>query len=88
MMDINYNLLPTHIHPGVQDYIEHGHLPGSFLQAVICNDLFQSFGRADEINHERMFHIVSFFYNEAPGQCWGSPKKMQVWAEHNGLDGA
>ena len=83
----DYSKLPAHIQGGAKRYIEHGVKPGDFLTAVICNDLKESFGRADETNIERMFDIVDFFYNEAPGLCWGSEKKVQKWIEAGGLDG-
>lgn len=75
----NYNLLPKHIRGGVQRYIEGGVKPGHFLQAVICNDLKESFIKADDTNIARMFDIVCFFYNEAPYDCWGSKEKMLQW---------
>jgi len=75
----NYDRLPEHIRQGVRSYIEDGAPPGSFLQAVICNDLTESFARADDINITRMFDIVSFFYNEAPLTCWKSEKNMVAW---------
>ena len=76
---LNYDRLPEHIRGGVQRYIKDRILPGHFLQAVICNDLKESLGYADDINTHKLFDIVSFFYNEAPYQCWGSPKKMEEW---------
>lgn len=85
--DIDYGLLPAHIRSGVQVYIETGRLPGHFLQAVISNNLSTSFGLADEISRERLFDIVSFFHNEAPGPCWGSVEKMHAWAAQDGLSG-
>jgi len=81
---INYTLLPEHIRGGAQRWIERGVDPGDFLTAVICNNLTESFGRADDINLHRMFDIVSFFYNEAPSECWGSKEKMEVWRKKHG----
>lgn len=78
---INYNLLPKHLRGAVRRYIENRMPPGDFLQAVISNNLVESFGRADEINILKMFDIVSFFYSEAPGLCWGSKEKMKKWIE-------
>lgn len=75
----NYDLLPEHIRGGVRRYVEEGIIPGDFLQAVIRNDLMESFSRADETNIARMFDIVSFFYNETPNACWGSEEKMLSW---------
>lgn len=85
--DIDYGRLPSHIRSGVQVYIETGRLPGDFLQAVICNDLSRAFGHADEINRDRLYDIVGFFHNEAPGPCWGSLEKMHAWAAQDGLAG-
>ena len=76
---LNYDLLPEHIRGAVQRYIEHHIPPGDFLQAVISNNLEESFGRADDININRMSDIINFFHNEASYQCWGSPKKMEEW---------
>ena len=83
----NWNLIPEHIRPGVELWISRGVPPGSFLSAVICNDLSGAIGRADSINGERLRDIVSFFYMEAPSPCWGSPEKAQAWAERGGLVG-
>jgi len=75
----DYTLLPPHIREGVKHYIERGARPGHFRTAVICNNLAEAMGRADDTNRARLFDIVSFFYNEAPGPCWGSPEKMKAW---------
>lgn len=83
----DYSKLPSHIQGGARRYIEHGVKPGDFLTAVICNDLKESFGRADEINTARMFDIVDFFYNEAPAGCWGSKGRMKDWIERGGWEG-
>ena len=83
----NYDILPQHMRGAAQRYIENGIPPGSFLSAVICNDLASAMGRADHINRERIHDIVSFFYNEAPGPCWGSREKLAAWLESGGLDG-
>ena len=78
-MEIKYELLPEHIRIGMRLYIEEGVQPGHFLTAVICNDLKESFARADDTNRMRMFDVVRFMYNVAPGACWGSAKKMNNW---------
>ena len=63
----------------MEAYITRRLIPGGFLQAVICNDLKEAFGRADEDNTRAMKEIVSWFYNEAPSDCWGSREKMEAW---------
>lgn len=79
MSDINYDKLPEHIRKGFRAYIEKGQLPGGFIQAVLRNDLRESFARADDINIFRMFDIVSFMYNQAPARCWGSQADIDAW---------
>ena len=81
----NLDWLPIHIQSAALRYIEEGRIPGSFLQAVLSNDLWSAFAQADEENREKLFQIVCWWNNEAPGQCWGSKEKMRAWASHQGL---
>jgi len=74
-----WDLIPEHTRGSVERYIEHGIHPGSFLTAVICNDLRGAMDHADDTNRARLSDIVSFFYYYAPNACWGSPAKMQAW---------
>ena len=85
MSQIDYSGLPEHIRDGVQRYVERGIIPGDFLQAVIKNQLKESFALADRVNIDNMFAIVGFFYNEVPFGCWGSEEKMIKWNEKGGL---
>lgn len=85
--DIDYDLLPGHLRGGVREYIEHGRLPGHFLTAVIKNDLGNACSHADETCRLRLFDIVSFFYNEVPSDCWGTPDRVRTWHDHSGLAG-
>jgi len=60
-------------------YVEHGIEPGSFLKAVLCNDLVDACGRADVYNRRKLFEYVEWLYNEAPADCWGSEEKVLKW---------
>lgn len=73
--------IPERMMPGIRLYINKGIVPGSFLKAVICNDLREAVGCADDENLENLPAFVMYFYNEAPGSCWGSKEKMYAWAE-------
>ena len=56
------------------------HVPtGSFLQAVLSNDLHDACRRADEHNRYRLFDIVYFLHNHAPGMAWGSVENVTRW---------
>jgi hypothetical protein len=75
------SLCPPDVRESLLRYVEHGIHPGDFLYAVLCNDLRESVGRADENNLEALSHIVAYCYNKIPGRCWGSPARVAVWIE-------
>lgn len=71
--------IPDRMMGGLKRYVEHGIEPGSFLMAVLRNDLHDAVGRADDENIRNLPAYVSYLYNEAPSPCWGSPEKVQAW---------
>lgn len=71
--------IPTRMHGGLLRYLQQGILPGSFLKAIICNDLREACSQADDENLFILPVYVSFFYNETPSTCWGSKEKMEAW---------
>lgn len=87
MMRVDYERLPKHIQYGLFRYIEHGNVPGDFLQQVICNRLVHALGQADSTNRECIFDIATFVYNEMPSESWGSQKEMDEWIEAGGAKG-
>lgn len=86
--DCRYDSLPKHLRGGIKRYLEEGILPGSFLQAVITNNLFRAVGAADEESKKHLVSIVAFMYYEAPSNCWGSRRKMLEWAKRKALTDA
>ena len=72
--------IPEHLREGVVEYIEHGHLPGDFLCAVLENDLAQAVGRADEISLRFLPNLVCYLYNLAPKGAWGSRERVLNWS--------
>jgi hypothetical protein len=65
-------------------YVEH-HIPtGSFLNAVLENNLKESIQRADEENLAALVSIVAYCYNEIPGPCWGSKEHVNRWIRNWG----
>lgn len=85
-MKIDYSMLPDYMQGGARRYLEKGERPGSFLQAVLWNDLQEAFGRADTVNLSSMFGWARFLH-EAPPEAWGSKEKVEKWIAHNGLKG-
>ena len=67
------------IKASLERYVKHKIPTGSFLRAVLENNLSEAFGRADLNNRHRMFDIISYIYNDLPSVCWGSPEKVDNW---------
>lgn len=82
----NY-IIPEQIKDSIDRYVETGCQTGGFLNAVLSNDLKESFSRADNDNRICMFEIVKYLYNDVPGDCWGSPRRVKEWIKRGGLKG-
>jgi len=67
----------------IKRYVQYGVPCGSFLTAVLCNDLREALGCADPENREQLFAIVCILWNDVPAACWGSTEKVRHWL---GLD--
>jgi hypothetical protein len=76
-------LIPEHMRGSVTRWIEMGFpapkLMGRFLQAVLTNDLMNSFAYADDENRAGMRGWVMFLHNYAPSGCYGSKEKLDAW---------
>lgn len=76
---LNYAIAPNNSGEAFKRWIEHGIMPGSFLCAVLENNLVEACGCADHINMHLLPAYANWLYNEAPGGCWGSKEKMEEW---------
>jgi hypothetical protein len=81
--DIDYSGLPEGIRGAMQRYIEDRISPGHFLSNLLSNDLLGTFERADLNNRNKVYDIVHWLYNNAPGRCWGSEEKVLAWLQGN-----
>ena len=79
--------LPFHMQAGVERYLLHGISGGSFLNAVLENDLVGAFARADDMNSAAMHNWVEWLYNSCPSNAWGSPEIVRDWCKKGGLKG-
>ncbi len=80
----NFKLEPDPYYPigddlygALERYLNHGINPGSFMTAVLENDLMEAFGRADICNEANMKNIVGYIYNHLPSNSWGSRERVQ-----------
>jgi hypothetical protein len=89
---LDYTKLPPASCGGMKRYIEDGIPPGSFLQAVLSNDLVEAFAYADTYSRMQIEEYANFLYNELPGRgsnidLWGSRKVVEEWIKTGGLHG-
>ncbi len=83
----DYDLVPPHLRGGMREYIQRGHVPGDFLQALIANDLNDALIRGDEISLAVLRVLTAWLYNDAPGGSWGSRGILNAWSTRGGLEG-
>jgi hypothetical protein len=72
-------MIKSSIIEGLKRYVEQHSPTGSFLRAVLSNDLKESCFRADDDNLLALPEIVKYCYNELPTCCWGSPERVETW---------
>lgn len=65
----------------LERYINEGIPTGGFLRAVLSNDLFDAYARADNNNVKFMREIVKALYNYAPSACHGSREAYKQWLD-------
>ena len=83
---IDYRTIPTHMQDAARRYIEDGIMPGSFLEAVLANDLLGAITRADHINRALLSSYHDFLVT-IPMSAKGSYEAVHMWCKHNGMRG-
>jgi len=66
-----YAAIPKNMQESMLGYVFENKPVGSFLEAVICNDLKGAFGRADSTNLPLLHLYVLWFYNVCPAHLVG-----------------
>jgi hypothetical protein len=64
-------------------YVKDRIMPGSFLRAVLCNQLYAAVTLADQENLASLKEIVHYVYNELPEESWGSADRVWAWAQED-----
>ena len=73
--------IPDTLTEGLERYLCDHIVPGSFLLAVLSNDLLEAVNRADEDSRRALSDLVVFLVNNAPAAAWGSPERVRIWLE-------
>jgi hypothetical protein len=66
-------------------YVQKGIPGGSFIHAVMSNNLMEAIGQADSENLRDIHSICQYVYCHCPHECWGSPEKVKIWVKGGGL---
>lgn len=76
-----WEAVPEHLRGGLARYLDEHIRTGSFLEAVLSNDLRECFARGDIKSRAGLNDIVFYLVNHAPLACWGSPRHFERWIE-------
>lgn len=71
--------VPPNLHDGLLRYLRQGILPGSFLRAVLRNDLAGAARRADPFTGRCLPAIVAWLDLFAPANAWGDAEAPERW---------
>jgi hypothetical protein len=79
--DLLHYGLPLHNAETIALYLLYGVAPGSFMLAVLENNLVHAAMCADIINRNLLFQWANFIYNKIPSDSWGSISKVHDWMQ-------
>ena len=68
-----------HLAGGLERYFNHRIPTGSFLEAVLKNDLRDAMWRATPQSARAIPVVVAWLNEFAPSTAWGSPEAVQAW---------
>lgn len=71
--------VPEHLQEGLVRYLVYRIAPGSFLLAVLENDLAGAINRGDEASVAGLQALVRFLYHHAPAVAYGGPQIVRTW---------
>lgn len=74
-------MIPEHTLGALQHYLDNRYHPGGFLEAVLTNDLFGAFQRADTENRNALGAIVQHVYQNFPSSAYGDKERFWSWIQ-------
>ena len=80
---IKYNraVINDYIEEGLDNYFIHGMAPGSFLYAVLTNNLYSACDKADFKNIQYLGKIAKWISGNIIHTAYGSEEKVQAWMD-------
>lgn len=77
--------LPEPTRTALANYIVFGQRPGSFLSALLKNDLRGTVTLADKDNMALIWRYITLLYHEAPSLSYGSEQNFNDWIANKGM---
>lgn len=75
------SLIPRHLQAALDRYVIE-HIPtGSFLEAVLTNDLKGAIQNASDDSLDALPAIVAYVHNNTPHDCKGSREAYERWIQ-------
>ena len=71
--------LNEYLEPALDNYLIHGIQPGSFMTAVLCNDLHGAINRADSGNLINFALVCNEIIHRCPPDAFGSEQHVRDW---------
>jgi len=82
-----YPRIPLLQRESLVEFITEGRPTGSFLHAVLINDLMKAVNRGDDENQLALHEYVKFLCNHAPALCFGDEERVETWKKSEGIKG-
>ncbi len=79
--------MAENIKQAIDLYVQKGIPTDSCTEAILSNDLFGAYWRADASTRDAMFEIVSYVQNKCPAGCHGGREIYSAWLKMGGLQG-
>lgn len=88
--ETKYGVLPKRVHEGIHTYIDEHVRPGSFLRAVLANDLYTAVANADPESERCLPNIAKYVVNTVPRKARDTRKRVGKWMDmrHETSEGA
>jgi hypothetical protein len=71
--------VPASIVAAIDRFVQHRIAPGSFVRAILSNDLTGAFRTADEDSLRGLLDIMRYIHWNIPAGCHGSESKVKKW---------
>jgi hypothetical protein len=76
---IDYSTIPDWVRSEIDEWAAIATWPGTFVEAVLKNELNEAFALSTEEDLPALHSIVAYVYNYVPSPCWRSREKMTAW---------